>query len=57
MTEEERAALVDYLAYNPVGGDLFWEQVGCASSVGGSRAAESAAAPVLSISITAPILR
>ena len=22
MTEEERAALVDYLAYNPVGGDL-----------------------------------
>jgi hypothetical protein len=57
MTEEERAALVDYLAYNPVGGDLFREQVGCASSVGGSRAAESAAAPVLSISITAPCLR
>ncbi len=44
MSDEERAPLLDYLAYNPTAGDFIPERVACESCGGGWRAGASAAA-------------
>jgi hypothetical protein len=45
FTEEERAVLVDYLAHNPLAGDLVPGTGGVRKLRWGWKAAESAAAP------------
>jgi len=44
MSDEERALLVDYLAYNPTAGDLIPGRAACESCDGDWKAGASAAA-------------
>jgi len=53
MTDEERGLLVDYLAYNPVAGDLILARVEGASSAGGWKDAANGVARGWSVSTTA----